>query len=476
MKSKSRCWIWVVVILMVFPDTTRGITIHEEEKLSREFMVEVNEQLEIINDSIISNYITEIGNRILSVMPPQPFQYKFYVIKETTYNAFAGPAGHIFINSGLFEALDTEEELAGILAHEIAHVSCRHVAEKIERSKKIGLATLAGIAAGILMGATGGSGSTASAAAIGSIAAAQTLTLAYSREDEMQADLRGIDYMTRAGYNPKGLLVALNKIRNKQWYGKEQVPTYLMTHPAVEDRIAFIGSWMEANPGIMNQLPKISKTSFNWTHTRLTAMFGSEDEALRKFRSGAEKNHEDPLMQYGYGLILSRTGNRTAAIEHFRSSLTRRAFDPLLLIELGKTYFMDGRLQESLSVLKSALEISSDEPEGLYYAARCLMALGRFEESARMLETLLRNNPQYTEAIYYLGSSYGSLGRIYDACYYLGIFYKTRGDHKNAIAQLEKAYDMVKDPQKKTEIETLLKESKKRHTIKMRESDMRRRQ
>ena len=164
------------------------------------------------------------------------------------------PGGQIFINSGLFEALNSEEEIAGIIAHEISHVACRHVSERIERSKKIGLATLAGVAAGILMGATGSGAAASSATAVGSMAAAQTATLSYSREDETQADQRGLDYLTKAGYSPKGLLAALTKIRSRQWYGRDQIPTYMMTHPAVEDRITFLGSWIEANPSIIRKL------------------------------------------------------------------------------------------------------------------------------------------------------------------------------------------------------------------------------
>ncbi len=114
------------------------------------------------------------------------------------------PGGQIFINSGLFEALESEDEIAGIIAHEISHVACRHISQQIEQSKKVGMGTLAGVAAGILLGAAGAGGAAASAAAIGSMAAGQSFVLAHSREDEMQADQRGVDFLTQAGYNPKG--------------------------------------------------------------------------------------------------------------------------------------------------------------------------------------------------------------------------------------------------------------------------------
>lgn len=464
----------VFVALLLFPDIASAMTIQEEEELSREFMAAVNEHYEVIHDSIITDYVTRIGNKILAVMPPQPFSYRFHVIKEYTYNAFAGPAGQVFINSGLFEALTSEEEIAGIIAHEISHVACRHVSERIERSKKIGMATLAGVAAGILMGATG-AGAVGSAATVGSMAAAQTATLSYSREDETQADQRGLDYLTRAGYSPKGLLAALTKIRSRQWYGREQIPTYMMTHPAVEDRITFIGSWIEANPSIVRKLPRHSPDPFDWTHARLVAMFGPEEDALKHFKAQVAKTPDSALALYGYGLILTRTGNRNAAMEQFRAALTRRAFDPILLTELGRTYFLDGRYAEALRILQGALDIAPDETEGLFYAGRCLMELGNFQEASRHLESLLRETPDYPEAMFYLGSAYGSMGRIPEACYYLGRYYHSRGDYKNAVVQLEKAAESTSDPGKKSEIDILLNDAKKRHAQKMRDSDGRRR-
>jgi predicted Zn-dependent protease len=179
------------------------ITIQEEREMSKEFMAVVRAQFPLIEDPVINDYVNRVGKRILAAIPPQPFDYQFHVLHEDVYNAFATPAGHIFFNSGLFAALDSEEELAGIIGHEIAHVVCRHISDRIESSKKIGMATLAGMVAGVLLGA-GGAAAAASAVTMGSVAAGQTAALAYSRENEMQADQLGLEYLTLAGYSGEG--------------------------------------------------------------------------------------------------------------------------------------------------------------------------------------------------------------------------------------------------------------------------------
>ena len=134
------------VLSLITPRSAESITIKEEEELSREFQRLVMKNYQLIRDPIIVNYVNKIGQKLLAVMPPQPFTYRFYVVKEDTYNAFATPAGHIYVNSGLFAAMQSEDELAGILAHEISHVASRHISQKIERSKKVNMATLAGVA------------------------------------------------------------------------------------------------------------------------------------------------------------------------------------------------------------------------------------------------------------------------------------------------------------------------------------------
>jgi len=273
----------VISMQMIFPQSAFAITLGEEDEMSREFMRVVLRHFDVIRDPIISDYVNEIGNKILAVVPPQPFKYHFYVIKEDVYNAFSAPAGQIFINSGLIEAMESEDELAGILAHEISHSVCRHISQKIERSGKIGLATLAGVVAGILMG-IGGAGSAAGAVVMGSAAAGQSVSLAYSREDEAQADQLGMKFLTDAGYNADGLIVILKKIRARQWFDSKDIPTYLLTHPAVENRIAYIDSWIQTHPKPKNASRRMIRTiSGGQQHGfwQLTAMKTRQKKHLR---------------------------------------------------------------------------------------------------------------------------------------------------------------------------------------------------
>jgi predicted Zn-dependent protease len=432
--------------------------------MSKEFMELVRSQFPLIRDPIIVDYVNQVGSRILAAVPPQPFVYQFHVLHEDVYNAFATPAGHIFFNSGLFAALESEEELAGIIGHEIAHVVCRHISDRIESSKKIGMATLAGMVAGVLLGA-GGAGAAASAVSVGSVAAGQTATLAYSRQNEMQADQLGLEYLTQAGYSGEGLLTSLKKIRSKQWYGSEQVPTYLTTHPASEERMSYIDNWLHQSSD--RKVQKHHETGgFELAHTRLVALYTDEKAALSRFKSDLETSPDDPLANYGYALALTRVDQWHEAAEHMKRAIEGNAMASHMLQDLGKIYFHDGQYEKAMVALSAGS--SGKNPEGQLYLGRTQMELGRMAEAKDTFENLVRDNEGYTQAYYYLGESNGRLGDMFGAHYYLGRFYQQKGDLRNAGFHLNRALKLAIDDSQKQMVERQLEALK---SIKVKKTD-----
>jgi len=446
----------VLVFGTVFPHAACGITIREEEELSKEVLSIVRSQYEIIDDPVIVRYIRRLGKKIVSVLPPQPFTYHFYVIMDDTLNAFATPAGHIFVNSGLIAALENEDELAGILAHEVAHVVCRHISQKIDSSKKASLATLAGIAAGALIGIAGGPGGAAQALTAGAMAASQSVMLAYSREDEIQADQRGLDYLTKTGFDCSGLLTSLKKMRNKQWFGSDQIPKYLMTHPASEDRIAYIGGWLDTHPDRCRIDSQGNAYDYNIAKIRLIGLYQEKDISVKRMKSAVDDHPDDPLSHYGYGLALARTGNRKEAALHVKRALEKRPFDAFILTDLGRIYFLDGRFQDAVKLLEGAVSIEPRYPEALLYLAKVHLEQGEFEKAAARLETLIATAPGYNRAYYSLGMAYGKQGRMGEAHYYLGIFFLNGRSVQKARFHLERASQTITDPEKLSRINEIL--------------------
>jgi predicted Zn-dependent protease len=464
---KKRNQICVVLTLAIFicsfvsNNTTWAITVKEERELSKEFLRVISTRYHIIDDPVITDYVNKIGRKILAVFPTQLFPYHFYVIKEDSLNAFASPAGHIFINSGLFEILESEEELASIIGHEIAHVFCRHISQRIGRSTKINLAILAGMMAGILLGG-GGSAAAGNAVAVGSMAAGQSLSLSYSREDERQADEIGLQYLTKAGYSGKGLLSSLQKIRSTQWIGSE-IPNYLLTHPAAEERMAYIDGWLSRHGKRNHNKSEISNASktFKRVHTRVVAKYVEASVAQTRFKNRLHQNPSDPMAHYGYGMFLSRMGNHSEAIKHLKKALEQSALDPYYLIELGGVYFNEGRYENAVSILTSTTGISNDI-NAKFYLGRAQMALGKFDQAIESFEAVVQKRSSFNQAYYYLGEAYGKLDTLEEAHYNLGIYYYNRHDFKNAEFHLNRAVRILRNPGKRSNAKQMLAELPRR--------------
>lgn len=452
--AKKIISLWIILALTTgwpFVDTAQALSIKEEAELADVFLDAVHQAYDVIDDPMINNYINQVGQRIVSAFPSQPFQYRFYAIRQNAYNAFAGPAGNIFVFSGLFEALDNEHELAALLAHEIAHVSCRHIADLIAKSKKTSIATMAGVVAGILIG-IGGAPTAGSALTIGSMAAGQTMVLAYTRENEMQADQISRAHLQKAGYELSAMLSLLKKIRTVDWYDANDIPTYLKTHPATEDRIIYL----DAVLGNQKKKKIEPEPDFMRVRTRLTAMYGDMNAATRRFASLVEQQPDDLTANYGYGLALARSGNPRAAMPYLAKVFEAEPDDPYLKHDLGRIYFQAGDYENALALLKTSPILKEGGPEGLFFLGRSQMQLGQLQDAADTFRTLIRDYPDYADALLYMGITLGGLEDLGGAHYNLGLYYMKQKDYITGTFHFKKAQEYEKDEARRKKIDTEL--------------------
>jgi len=129
-----------------------ALSIQEEKEMGEEFLVQIQKHFEFVDDDFANEFFNYLGHYLIRPIDPKYFPFNFYIIKNNDLNAFAAPGGHVFFFSGLIETMDSIDELASVMCHEVGHVSARHIAQRIDQNTKISIATLAGILAGILIG------------------------------------------------------------------------------------------------------------------------------------------------------------------------------------------------------------------------------------------------------------------------------------------------------------------------------------
>ena len=191
----------------------------EERRLGEAFMREVRARLALIDDPGVEEYVNSVGRRLAAATdtPGQPFH--FFVVAADDINAFAGPGGYIGINAGLITNTDSEGELASVIAHEMAHVTQRHIARRFEQQERSSIPVFAGIVAAIVLGTQSPDlGQATAAAALGT---AVQKTLNFSREAEQEADRVGLQVLERAGYDPLAMPAFLAKLQSAQRYARK---------------------------------------------------------------------------------------------------------------------------------------------------------------------------------------------------------------------------------------------------------------
>ena len=209
----------------------------DDVKLGREAAAEVRKQYPVIDNGQIKGYLDGLGRELVAQAPPdlnrQEFEYSFTPVNLKEINAFALPGGPMFVNRGMIDAAQTEGQVAGVMAHELAHVLLRHGTANATKAQNAQFGALAGAIAGAIIG-----GRVGSAVQQGSQFGAGTLLMKYSREYEKQADLLGAQIMARAGYDPNDLARMFETI-SKQ--GKSSgAPEWLSSHPNPGNRTQYI--------------------------------------------------------------------------------------------------------------------------------------------------------------------------------------------------------------------------------------------
>ena len=204
------------------------LTVSQERRLGAQTSQQLRRELVIMNDRTVGGYIQRMGDDILGAAGPQPFRFHFYVVEDDEINAFAAPAGHIYIHTETILEARNASELAGVMAHEIGHVVERHIAENYAKLQGTDLAYRALVTTASLFGFGG-------MASLGGGLAAMAMLNSFSRGAEHEADAFAVSVLPGAGYDPNGLVTFFETLERE---GGAHPPALLASHPATSDRIA----------------------------------------------------------------------------------------------------------------------------------------------------------------------------------------------------------------------------------------------
>lgn len=360
----------------------------DEAIIGRDMMVQARARLDLNQDPEIADYVDRLGQRLTAGTDSGPVGgFTFFVVRDRRINAFAAPGGYVGINSGLFLRAENESQLAGVMAHEIAHVTQRHIARSFAASSRNQYKTIAAIVAGLLLG--GQAGQAAMATGIASEAQRQ---INYTRANEYEADRLGLRLLADAGYRPEGMSGFFDILMRESGVSAEAVPEYLRTHPLSMNRIA------EANAraGQMDTSGlREDSLEFHLIQARLEALGVDNPAGLHARWSGnplPEDEYAGTARRYGIALLEQRMERHAEAIEKLRALHRSRPDNPHYGLALARVLAEAGRTDEALSIWREMGALYPRRYAVTVEGSRLLRGAGRADEAVELLTEYLRSD------------------------------------------------------------------------------------
>lgn len=412
------------------------LTIAEEKELGEEFFRYLHAEMSINKDAEIQEYIQTIGNRLTTHSDNPAYPFHFFVVMENDINAFAGLGGYIGVNSGLILMTEAESELASVMAHEIAHVTQRHLYRSVEAQQKLSIPTLAATLAAIAIGTQAPQLGQAALAAIQ--AGNVQFQIDFTRAHEEEADRVGMQTLASSEYDPRSMPIFFEKLQQSgRYYGKD-IPEFLRTHPVTASRISDTRGRSETYP--YKQYP--DSLAYQLTKAKLRVLTDTNTTEVQKYfqaKLTLGTTEQRTVAQYGMGLVALTLQKFQDAENIFQSLAQTYPNQVQYNTALARTALEARRYDVALDRYKKLTEkFPNKEAIKLEYA-ESLLKTGDNKQAQKILTTLNADTqrlPIYTQL---LAQVYGNLHQPAQSHRYLAEYYYATGQTREAILQIRLA-------------------------------------
>ncbi len=408
----------------------------QERKLGETIMRTARQEVHIINDPLINAYLHSLGYRLAAHCANPEQYFDFFVVEDPSINAFALPGGFIGVHSGLILTAQSESELAAVLAHEMAHITQRHMARTYENASKMSIPTAAALLAAILISARGG-GQAGEAALAATTAGSAQMQINFTRGNETEADEIGMSTLAAAGFNPMSMADFFERLQRSDQYNNV-LPAFLMDHPVTTVRIAEARNRAEQYPRRTYR----DSLDFQLMRARLRVRTSSNPSKLVQYYAAqlaTGQYSNQAAWRYGYALSLDAAGHYNQARELLSALLAKDKQRIAYILSLAQVEQDMKDSKTALQQLDDALNLyPGDGPLTLSYVD--ILLQDHHPKTARdILQVYMRHNPPNPDLYNLLARAAGDAGFLGEAHEAQAEYFYLNGDTDSAIAQLEKA-------------------------------------
>ena len=388
-----------------------------------------------LEDAEITDYVNTLGGRLVAASPGSRQDFEFFMVQDASINAFAMPGGFVGVHTGLVIAAQSESELASVLAHEIAHISQRHLARMLGKQDQLSIPNIAATIIAILSARSNPNISSAvmATATAGSIQA----QLHYTREFEREADRVGFQILERADFDVQGMGSFFERLQKVGRMYEKNAPTYLRTHPVTSERIADMQN--RADGAAYRQLP--DSIEFQLVRSKLRAEQGTPREALESFEEQfrARRFANEAAARYGLAVALARAKQFSRAEAQLAGLRKLLGTHPMVELLAARIRAGSGDLKGALDLVAAALLRHPTYRPLRYAYLGYLQALGRHQEAIETLIELGKLYPRDPQLWNLRAKSYAALGKRLLQHQALAEVYFLQGTLRGAVEQLQLA-------------------------------------
>ena len=415
-------------------DSAEGVlSVAREQAIGHQLMRQIRQRKLLVDDLIVQEYINTIGQAIASHADDPIHRLQFFVMADRAVNAFAMPGGYIGINAGLIEMTENESELAAVIAHEIAHVTQRHIPMAFAHQQHMQPSMMAAIIAGVLLGGEAGR---ATAAAAGAGMAQSSIN--FTRKNEKDADRIGIALLSRSGFNTRSMAGFFEKMqRQAKLYGRG-IPEFLSTHPVHSSRVAEARSRADRHP---NSQPSDS-TLYQLTKARLTVLLQPDLRQtavdLTKALKSAQASDE-AIGRYALALALMESGQLSKASREINQAIALDETNRFFLLLRGQIQFRQGNRDQAVLQVKKLWERYSDDYIVALEYAQMLIQVGQATTAKEVLQRYRAFRQDDARLYALLANASIADGDPMRSHSYMAKYHRLQGEFEKAIGHVKRA-------------------------------------
>ncbi len=420
------------------------ISPQEEYLIGQSFFWRLQQSVNLIEDPEINRYLRSVGYRLVTHSDAPYLPFTFFMVKNPVVNAFAAPGGFIGVHSGLMLTSQTEDEMASVLAHEIAHITQRHLLRSFEKSKQVNLATSVGLIAAVLLGVADPSAGTAALMAVQ--AGGVQAQLNFTRVHESEADNLGMQTLVRSGFDAQAMPAFFERLQQtSRYYGGDSVPDFLRTHPVTTERIADARGRAVTYP-LKRQLS--DTLQFYLMREKLRVITDDNLTELIRYYANALKTGSslnEAATRYGYSLALMMQGNYTQARKELQMLIENDEDRLSYKLALAKIEVAVGRYSAALVIYNDSQRLYPDDYALTLEQVSAFLQVNRPEQAATLLLRQIELGAPSQQVYKLLAQAKEDLGEKSEAHSWLAEYYYASGQLGLAADQLRLAARFAKN-------------------------------